>query len=143
MPLGEALEITDAWLELPRDRERKVVVAAARALHRRADEFASATEALAALGLRFTGMALGPEDMALDDDVDLASGKPFKALAAGVEDGFMIIWDTRRGNRDVLYVDFDGAGHYKLHYLVWIGGQGCTGCLYEHWQNPSVPARAA
>lgn len=127
MALGETLEITDAWLELPPDREEKVIVAAARALGRRAEEFTSASDALAALGLHCSGRALDASEITIDDTVDLGDGSLLKALAAGVEDGFLYIWDTRYGRREVYRINFDGEGHYSVHQLVAQGGRGC-GC---------------
>lgn len=127
MALGETLEITDAWLELPPDRERKVIVAAARAHGRRAGEFMTASDALAALGLHFSGQALDASEITIDDSVDLGDGSLLKALAAGVDEGFLYIWDTRYGRREVYCIDFDGAGHFSIHQLVANGGQGCGG----------------
>ena len=111
MPIGEALEITGAWLELPIERERKVLVAAARATRRKVAEFESATVALQTLGLRFGGTIMGASchildasELSIDEGIDLDNGKLFRALAAGVDDGFMVIWDTRQGRREVLDV---------------------------------------
>ncbi len=132
MAITGGIEVTDAYLDLPPEGEHRVLVAAARALRRRASTFGSVHEALAALGFRSSGTVLDGCGVQLDESVDLTDGKLFKALAAGVTDGFLLIWDARRQTRDVMRVNFDGSGRYKVHYLVWNGGDGCVGCLYEH-----------
>lgn len=121
MGIGEGIEVTDAWVVLPPDRDREVIVAAARALHRKADEFASYSDALRALGLVVDGRSADGIvwDVQIDGRATFDATKLFRAIAAGAdEDSMRIVWDTRGGSRDVYRVDFDGAGHFRIHYLV-------------------------
>jgi hypothetical protein len=128
MRVGGGIEVTDAWLVLPPERDRRVVVAAARAMHRRAAEFASCSDALRAMGVilnerRADGVVA---DVALDES-DVDEEKAFKVLAVGADaDSMLIIFDTRGRTRNVYRVDFDGAGHFRLEYLVFLGGE-------PHW----------
>ena len=128
MGIGEGIEVTDARVVVPPEHDRKVVVAAARAMHRRAAEFASYSDALRATGLIVTERTAdgNVKEVALDEHA-IDEGKAFKALAAGAdEDSMLTIWDTRGGTRNVYRVDFDGAGHFRVQYLVFQGGE-------PHW----------
>jgi hypothetical protein len=123
--IGGGIEITDAWLVLPPERDRKVVVTAARAMHRKAAEFATYADALRDLGLIIKGRAGDGivSDVHLDEGA-IHEEKLFRALAAGAgDDSMLVIWDTRGGARNVYRVDFDGAGQFQVEFLVYAGGE--------------------
>jgi hypothetical protein len=113
------IEITDFYLAIAADRVSAMTTAAARNLHCKKSELLDWRDGLRRLGLRVVGPADFVDELHLEDGEAFDNDRLCRAIAAGADsDSEIVVWDTRRGQRNVYRLLFDGAGGFRRHWII-------------------------